>query len=143
MFCGLVWDYQRVPASDTHDVTSQFCCVWRPNQSLYVTKQAAHRLQKDFVGKSARFDISTTDTDKAVYFLKDNIGTLMINLHVSDSLVFFLRNPLESEFQSFSDSVCKVKQTFKPTLYLGIKTNAHPECTLILSPRKPTPPMPT
>lgn len=108
--------------------------VWLLNQSLYGTKQAARCWQKDFSATAAQFKLFPCPSDSAVYILQDNRGTLIIHLHVDDSLVFCSTPTLITEFRAFLDSQYEVKWTTSPKLYLGIRLDILPESTVISQP---------
>lgn len=94
--------------------------VWLLNRSLYGSKQGARRWQQHFERTIAAFDLKPTDSDPAVYTLKNSVGILIIHLHVNDSDVFCSSEILLKSFQSFLNNAYTVKWTQTPTLYLGI-----------------------
>lgn len=108
--------------------------VWKLNQSLYGTKQAARCWQLDFNSSVEKFNLKPCPSDSAVYTLKDERGTLIVHLHVDDSLVFCSSKTMMLDFQSFLDSQYQVKWNTNPTLYLGIKLNITPTSTIISQP---------
>lgn len=101
-------------------------CVWRLDRSLYGTKQASHCWLKDFNASVAKFNLLPCPSDSAIYLLQDHRGTLIVHLHVDDSLIFFSSKTFMLEFQAFLDSQYKIKWDTPPTLYLGIKLNIQP-----------------
>lgn len=95
--------------------------VWKLNQSLYGTKQAARRWQQHFGRSVAEFNLRPTSSDSAVYVLKNDLRLLLIHLHVDDALIFTNSEDLFQKFKSFINSKYKLKWTESPSLYLGIK----------------------
>lgn len=109
--------------------------VWLLNQSLYGTKKAARCWQKDFMATAAKFNLHPCPSDGAVYVLQDERGTIIIHLHVDDSLIFCSNITLMNAFKEFLDSIYKVKWTTSPTLYLGIKIDIRPDGTSLSQPQ--------
>lgn len=72
--------------------------VWLLNRSLYGLKKGARRWQQHFEATIAKFELSPTASDPAVYVLQDNRGVLIIHLHVDDSDVFCSSQNLLSGF---------------------------------------------
>lgn len=105
--------------------------VWQLNRSLYGTKQAARQWQQHFSRTAAAFGILPVDSDSAVYVLKNDLGLLLIHLHVDDSLIFCDSDILFDQFQSFIDSKYKLKWTMDPKLYLGIKLDISEDVNVI------------
>lgn len=105
--------------------------VWKLNRSLYGTKQAARRWQQHFGRTAAEFKIHPTSSDGAVYVLKNDVGLLLIHLHVDDALIFSDSEDLFSQFKTFIDSKYKLKWTMQPTLYLGIKISFNSQGRLL------------
>lgn len=95
--------------------------VWFLNKSLYGTRQSARRWKRHFSKTASVFGFRPTVSDKAVYFVKDKCGIVIIHLHVYDSLVFCDNKQFLEDFKVFIHSVYKSKWTNNPTLYLGIK----------------------
>jgi len=94
--------------------------VWLLNRSLYGSKQGARRWQQHFEKTIASFGLLPTNSDQAVYVLKNSEGILIIHLHVDDSDVFCSFQALLHRFRAFLDKAYTVKWTEDPSLYLGI-----------------------
>lgn len=90
--------------------------VLRLNRLLYGSRQGARRWQQKFEAVASEFGIQPTVTDPAVYYLKDDRGTLFVHLHVVDLLTFASSEKLLAEFRAFMDLKFEVKWTLRPTL---------------------------
>ena len=75
--------------------------VWKLKRSLYGTKQAARRWQEHFGQISPEFHLKATESDSAVYVMKNEMGIIIINFHVDDLLVFGDNKELLSSFHHF------------------------------------------
>lgn len=97
--------------------------IWQLNRSLYGSRQGARRWQQKFEREASKFGLLPTSSDPEIYIVKDTRGTLVIHLHVDDSLLVCSSRSMLDEFVSFLNSVFEVKWTDSPSLYLGIKIN--------------------
>lgn len=97
--------------------------VWLLNKSLYGTRQAARRWQQHFSKTAAKFNLTPSPSDSAVYVCKDELGLLILHLHVDDSMVFASSKEVMARFKSFIHREYNLKWTDRPSLYLGIRIN--------------------
>lgn len=95
--------------------------VWLLNKSLYGTRQAARRWQQHFNKTASKFNLKPSPSDSAVYVCKDQLGLLILHLHVDDSMVFASSTEVMERFKTFIHGEYDLKWTDKPTLYLGIR----------------------
>lgn len=75
--------------------------VWLLNKSLYGTRQAARRWQQHFNKTAAKFNLVPCPSDSAVYVCKDDLGILILHLHVDDSMVFASSTEVMERFKTF------------------------------------------
>lgn len=75
--------------------------VWLLNKSLYGTPQAARRWQQHFNKTAAKFNLILSPSDSAVYVCKDELGLLILHLHVDDSMVFASSSAVMERFKKF------------------------------------------
>lgn len=105
--------------------------VWLLNKSLYGTRQAARRWQQHFNKTAAKFNLTPCPSDNAVYVCKDDLGLLILHLHVDDSMVFASSMDVMDRFKTFIHGEYDLKWTDKPSLYLGIRIDISDNGTLI------------
>lgn len=121
--------YSRQVTGFTHPTHPQR--VWLLKKSLYGTRQAARRWQQHFNKTASKFNLVPSPSDSAVYVCKDDLGLLILHLHVDDSMVFASSTAAMERFKLFIHGEYDLKWTDKPSIYLGIRVTISDDGTFV------------